>query len=954
MFGSFAFFEDVEEYERNYEYALKPQHYVDRKVINAINIVIAKTLPGLYVSKNSVYSVTSSVFKSLVQKLVQPDSKFVFIIELKKNCKVLLPQNFELNVSTFKVMHDAVLAYSIRFVEVVKFMSEENDRENIPPLSVPSDEGESLIKVFTKQIPCGFGDIVRQQMPATKFKTLEDFISSFQEHLQIFLDSWEHSRVLQQAIGLSTKNFPVIQTDSSVRHSTKLSSLDLNEEMLNNLDISEIPDEVEENILDVTFQKPFVTKPIEMDGEVVRVDASESALAIVQGSNESAAKKPFVTLPRGCFSHCFFGRCDKKGCEKPHDRATIQASLQQYMKLIKSHPFFVSEIMQRPSSSLNFIDSSLCASIGGKRVPKIMAQGKLICESAGTIDVKVLFDSGALHSSYMSKKFVNENRVQLKKFIYPVDSSVRLGDSHTTCMIEEVVIILILFDDAQALVSFYVFDTEIPVILGLPDIARHFIEIFFAIMSSVREELVDEDQHDVSTSDIQVIVGDLLEGDIVEPWSSPPCEELAPEDEMLDAEDDVYTILLNLNVPYQKQMDEFMASLEERVSSEMRQQTDILKLLTSVGLSVFLYTEWSGIKVPPVELNWKESLPPSMRARVPRLDNVRYEAMRHDIERLRTYMYEVSESPWASPALMAPKGAGWRTCGDYRKVNQHVEQRHWAIPYVRDQVTRAAGFSVFAESDLASAFHQIPIGPHTSNVLTVSTPFGMFRPKFMPEGVAPASAILQQVMDSIFFEWRDWCIVIFDNLLVCGHDYLDLYNKFEKVLHKCTEKNIKLKLSKSNIGVTRVKFFGYLIEDHKYYLDDERKQALLDIPFPKTVKQMQSFLGTAIYFQPFVMDYAMLAEALYQLTTKAVNIERHETWARDYLHDMKVFKKAITDSMALYFPDYTLEWVLQVDASGTGTGGWLYQNMLGSDGVVVRQAISFFSKKSSQALAQFS
>ena len=42
---------------------------------------------------------------------------------------------------------------------------------------------------------------------------------------------------------------------------------------------------------------------------------------------------------------------------------------------------------------------------------------------------------------------------------------------------------------------------------------------------------------------------------------------------------------------------------------------------------------------------------------------------------------------------------------------------------------------------MTNSFHQIPLGPISRQRLSVVTPWGQFQPRFLPEGVAPASII---------------------------------------------------------------------------------------------------------------------------------------------------------------------------------------------------------------------
>jgi hypothetical protein len=60
---------------------------------------------------------------------------------------------------------------------------------------------------------------------------------------------------------------------------------------------------------------------------------------------------------------------------------------------------------------------------------------------------KVLFDSGAIHASYISPRLVNRYRRMLEPFVRPISGSVTLGDAKTTHLVEEVVTLRLSFID---------------------------------------------------------------------------------------------------------------------------------------------------------------------------------------------------------------------------------------------------------------------------------------------------------------------------------------------------------------------------------------------------------------------------------------------------------------------------------------------------------------------------
>jgi hypothetical protein len=210
-------------------------------------------------------------------------------------------------------------------------------------------------------------------------------------------------------------------------------------------------------------------------------------------------------------------------------------------------------------------------------------------------------------------------------------------------------------------------------------------------------------------------------------------------------------------------------------------------------------------------------------------------------------------------------------------------------------------------------------------------------------------------MYEIFSDFLEWTIVIFDNILVLGVDEKDCYEKTMKVINRCRERNVFLKLSKSKFGVRRVEFFGYVIEGGTYRLSEERAAAVRSIQFPQPpqqLKKMQRFLGAAIYFRPFIPDYAERTQLLYQMTRKDFDWDP-ATWEQDFERAFEDFKEAIGRSFTLYHPDYNLRWILKTDASDLAVGGVLVQLAM-VEHVEVQQVITFVSKKLSGAAQRWS
>lgn len=441
-------------------------------------------------------------------------------------------------------------------------------------------------------------------------------------------------------------------------------------------------------------------------------------------------------------------------------------------------------------------------------------------------------------------------------------------------------------------------------------------------------------------------------GQIIPPWSK-PIDTIAPEElETPDPTSFPDDILAYLSTTHEEARSLHILDLDSHVTPDMRHHCpEIMTLLQSqLAFDVFLPSEWTGIRMSPYHLDVKPGMPDHMKAHARPVRAALYQDAKTEFDRMRTYFYEKSTSPIACPLVVAPKATApfIRLCGDYRPINPYICIPQEPIPHVQQSLAKAAGWKIFVDLDMTNSFHQIPLDDFSSNLLSVSTPWGLFRPKFLPEGVGPASGILQSIVRRVFADFDDWTIVIFDNFLILASDYADAALKLEQVLKRCQEYRLVLKLKKSWIGTKVVTFFGYEVHPGSWQLSDSRKSAISALVFPSTQKQMQSFLGAANFFHTHIPNYASWASSLYECTVSGFNWDP-TTWAKDYKALFDLFKTSIQESVTLHFPDYSLPWILRSDASDHAVGAVLFQEYTDSTGTIIHQAIAFVSHKFSGA-----
>jgi hypothetical protein len=119
-------------------------------------------------------------------------------------------------------------------------------------------------------------------------------------------------------------------------------------------------------------------------------------------------------------------------------------------------------------------------------------------------------------------------------------------------------------------------------------------------------------------------------------------------------------------------------------------------------------------------------------------------------------------------------------------------------------------------------------------------------------------------------------------------------------------------------------------------MDPIKLKAVCDWPRPKTVKDIQKFLGFCNFYRCFVKNYSELTRPLFDLTRKGepfIWMDRHE-------HAFMGLQTALTSSSVLLLPDYNRPFTLYTDTSDYATSGILEQdNALGHS-----HPVAFYSK----------
>ncbi|KAE8247514.1 hypothetical protein A4X03_0g7031, partial [Tilletia caries] len=247
-------------------------------------------------------------------------------------------------------------------------------------------------------------------------------------------------------------------------------------------------------------------------------------------------------------------------------------------------------------------------------------------------------------------------------------------------------------------------------------------------------------------------------------------------------------------------------------------------------------------------------------------------------QELRNYLKEnldkgfirPSSSPAGAPVLFVPKPDGtFRMCVDYRGINNITIKDRYAIPKIDDLLDRIRGSTIFSKIDLRGAYNLLRISEGEEWKTCFRTRYGSYEYLVMPFGLCNAPSSFQRFMNDIFRNMVDVFIVIYlDDILIFSKTAHEHEHHVKKVLERLRSTKLFAKAEKCEFSRDSVEFLGYRLSKDGVTMVMDKVNSVLSWPAPKSVKQLQSFLGFANFYRRFIWRYSEIVAPLTALLRK--------------------------------------------------------------------------------------
>jgi len=287
-------------------------------------------------------------------------------------------------------------------------------------------------------------------------------------------------------------------------------------------------------------------------------------------------------------------------------------------------------------------------------------------------------------------------------------------------------------------------------------------------------------------------------------------------------------------------------------------------------------------------------------------------------------LLEPSTSPYGAPVLFVQKKDGsLRMCIDYRALNKLTVRDRYPLPRIDDLLDKLHGCTVFSSLDLQSGYHQIRIRDEDKPKTAIVTPLGQFQFRVLCFGLTNAPATFQRVMNNVFREHIGKSVLVYlDDILVMSRSAEEHAAHLRIVLELLLKHKLQAKLSKCEFNRPELNFLGHVVGRSGVAVDPAKIAVIERWPLPKTLKELQAFLGLGNYFRKFVCRFSTVVAPLTALCSKdAAAAYDWNRWGQAELTAFHDLKRALTTAPVLAVPDRDRPFQVHTDASVVGTGG---------------------------------
>ena len=266
------------------------------------------------------------------------------------------------------------------------------------------------------------------------------------------------------------------------------------------------------------------------------------------------------------------------------------------------------------------------------------------------------------------------------------------------------------------------------------------------------------------------------------------------------------------------------------------------------------------------------------------------------------------------------------------------------LPRIDEAVQAVHSSNWFSLFDLVQGYLQLAM--EESDIKKTAfraSSMGLYKFTCMPFGLSNAGSSFCCLMEQCLGDQQFVTLLLYLNdICIFAPTIDDMLDQIELVFNRLKQYNLKIKPKKCQFFDTSVLFLGHILLAKGISANPEKVEKVKTWPVPKNIKEVQSFLGLASYYWQFISKFAKKAQCLHELVDPTSNKHRKARvkkdtttvtqseprifeWTMKHQEAFDALKEALSTAPVLGYPDFSREFILEIDASLNGLGSVLSQ-----------------------------
>ena len=264
------------------------------------------------------------------------------------------------------------------------------------------------------------------------------------------------------------------------------------------------------------------------------------------------------------------------------------------------------------------------------------------------------------------------------------------------------------------------------------------------------------------------------------------------------------------------------------------------------------------------------------------------------------FLSVVEYPEWLDNVVPVPKKDGKvRVCVDFRDLNKASPKDDFPLPHIDMLVDSTAGHPMLSFMDGFSGYNQILMALEDVEKTSFITEWGTYCYWVMPFGLKNAGATYQRAATTLFHDMMHKDVEVYvDDMIVKSQGRADHLAALQRFFERIRQFGLRLNPKKCTFGVTSGKLLGHIVSESGIEVDREKTKAILDMPAPRTEKEIRGFLGRLQYISRFIARLTDICEPIFCLLRK----NQPTVWNDDCQRTFEKIKECLLSPLVLVPP----------------------------------------------------